>query len=539
VKSKSRRQLRRVDSSVSGVRPSSFRSVLALLTDERWRIGILVAAAAVLAAVSFDPKLDTWGDNALFIILGRSIATGQGMRDISQPNAPPSGYAFGFPAMLAIIEWLSPGNHLAEKLLVVGWFLLAIPLLYLLARDVVGPGPALWTAVLTASNPVMLRWSNQVMTEMPFLSVSLLALLLLGRAMAKGDRPLDPLFVGSLAAILLAMTIRSAGLVLALAAPVSILIRRRYRLLAAILLLLIAAMTGAIVAGYGPVLWTYVPRLFGPLSEAQTVGGGLENLMWRAKTNIWRQVFINIPVMILPFPGAWLAPRLLVGLRYLLALIVLSLLVVGLGRMLRRSEPWAVYTGLYLLAIVIWEPGLAIMRGLVPVVPFLFLSIVVGAMPVLAWGHQRWPKGSPWLRSGLVGLVFAVIVWGNIDFVQTFRDYPPQWQSYFEAASWIEQHTSPESIVAARKPSLLYLTSKRRSIFPPYSPSPEEFLERLRRSHATHVIVDQLGFRETGQLLVPAIRRYPDIFRPVYITISQPPTYVVEIHWPEAAAFSR
>jgi len=511
---------------------------LALLTDERWRIGILVAAAAVMAFLSFDPKLDTWGDNAFFIILGRSIASGQGMRDISHPNVPPSAYFFGFPAMLAIIEWLSPGNHLAEKLLIVGWFLLAIPLCYLLARDLIGPGPALWTAILIASNPFMLLWSSQVMTEMPFLSVSLLALFLLGRASAKSDRPSDPLFVGSLAAILLAMTIRSAGVVLAIAAPLAMIIRRRYRLVAVMLLLLIAAIVGAVIAGYGPALWSYAPRLFGPSKGGPSGGAAFQNLVWRARANLWYQFVINLPVMIVPSPGPWLPASLLFGFRAV-ALLVLPLIVVGLARMLWRSEPWAVYTGLYLIAVLIWQPDLAITRAAIPVLPFLILSLVVGAMGALAWSRQRWPKGSVRLQSGLLSLALAANLWGNVEFIRTFREYPPGWQSYFEAASWIEQHTSPESIVAARKPSLLYLTSKRRSIFPPYSPSPEEFLERLRRSHATHVIVDQLGFRETGQLLVPAIRRYPDIFRPVYVTITQPPTYVVEIHWPDSATFSR
>jgi hypothetical protein len=512
--------------------------VLAVLTDERWRIGILVAAAAIMAFLSFDPKLDTWGDNAFFIILGRSIASGQGMRDISHPNVPPSSYFFGFPSMLAIIEWLSPGNHLAEKLLIVGWFLLAIPLCYLLARDLIGPGPAFWTAVLIASNPFMLLWSSQVMTEMPFLSVSLLSLFLLGRASAKSDRPLDPLFVGSLAAILLAMTIRSAGVVLAIAAPLAMIIRRRYRLVAVMLLLLIAAIVGAVIAGYGPALWSYAPRLFGPSKGGPSGGAAFQNLVWRARANLWYQFVINLPVMIVPSPGPWLPASLLFGFRAV-ALLVLPLIVVGLARMLWRSEPWAVYTGLYLLAVLIWQPDLAITRAAIPVLPFLILSLVLGAMGALAWSRQRWPKGSVRLQSGLLSLALAANLWGNVEFIRTFREYPPGWQSYFEAASWIEQHTPPDSIVAARKPSLLYLTSKRRSIFPPYSPSPEEFLERLRRSHATHVIVDQLGFRETGQLLVPAIRSHPEIFRPVYVTITQPPTYVVEIHWPDAPASSK
>lgn len=535
---KSRRRSRPANSPVSSVRPSSYRAVPAVLTDERWRIGILLAGAALMAILSFDPKIDTWGDNAFFIILGRSIASGHGMRDISQPNAPSAGYAFGFPTMLALIEWLSPESHLAHKLLIVGWFLLAIPLLYLLARDALGSGPALWTAALTASNPFMLLWSNQVMTEMPFLSVSLLALFLLRRAIAKGDRPSDPLFVGSLAAILGAVTIRSAGLVLALAAPLALIVRRRYRLVAVMLLLLIAALAGAVVAGYGPVLWNYVPRLFGPSKGGLSGGTAFQNLIGRARANFWNQFVINIPIMIVPSPGPWLPASVLIGFRAL-ALLVLPLLVVGLAWMLRRREPWAGYTALYLLAILIWEPGLAITRALIPVLPFLILSVVAGAMNILAWSRPRWPKASIWLWSGLLGLAFIANLWGSLDFARTFREYSPAWKSYFQAAAWIQQHTAPDSIIAARKPSLVYLASKRPSIYPPYSPSPEHFLDSLRRSRATHVVVDTLGFRETRQFLIPAIQRYPEIFRPVYATATRPPTYVLEIRWPEAAGSSR
>jgi len=509
-----------------------------VLTDERWRIGILVAGAALMAILSFDPKIDTWGDNAFFIILGRSIASGHGMRDISQPNAPSAGYAFGFPAMLALIEWLSPESHLAHKLLIVGWFLFAIPLLYLLARDALGSGPALWTAALTASNPFMLLWSNQVMTEMPFLSVSLLALLLLGRTVAKGDRPSDPLFIGSLAAILTAMTLRSAGLVLALAAPLAIIIRRRYRLLGVILLLLVAAMAGAVLAGYGPVLWSYVPRFIGPSQGGPGGAAVFQNLLGRGKANLWHQFFINIPIMIIPFPGGWLPVWMVVGLR-VLALLVLPLLVVGLAWMLRRREPWAGYAVLYLLAILIWQPGLAITRALIPVLPFLILSVVAGAMSILAWSRPRWPKASIWLWSSLLGLALMANLWGSLDFARTFREYSPAWKSYFQAAAWIQQYTAPDSIIAARKPSLIYLASKRTSIYPPYSPSPDHFLDRLRSSRATHVVVDTLEFRETRQFLIPAIQRYPEIFRPVYATATRPPTYVLEIRWPEAAVSSR
>ena len=45
---------------------------------------------------ALDPRLFLWGDNAHYIIVAKSLATGQGFRDIQTPGNPP----FTFPVPL-------------------------------------------------------------------------------------------------------------------------------------------------------------------------------------------------------------------------------------------------------------------------------------------------------------------------------------------------------------------------------------------------------------------------------------------------------
>ena len=48
--------------------------------------GLLACLALYLAAI--DPSLYLWGDNAHYIIVAKSLATGQGLRDIHTPGSP-------------------------------------------------------------------------------------------------------------------------------------------------------------------------------------------------------------------------------------------------------------------------------------------------------------------------------------------------------------------------------------------------------------------------------------------------------------------
>ena len=137
----------------------------------------------LMGILLFDANLSLTGDNAQFINLGRSLADGHGLAEtIEGEPIPHTKYPFGFPLLLAIVHILFPSNLIALKSLVVLLYAISIPLTYLLIRRFAAPTPALGVSTLCLVSPLLLDYSHQVMSEIPFLLFSLIALLLLHRA---------------------------------------------------------------------------------------------------------------------------------------------------------------------------------------------------------------------------------------------------------------------------------------------------------------------------------------------------------------------
>src|SRR5947208_2331750 len=90
----------------------------------RWPLGLFLigalAAAAAVAVIDLRP-VGILHDDAMYVILARSLATGQGFRYLNLPGAPPaSHFPPGYPALLAVITWFTPSfpaNIAAFKLM--------------------------------------------------------------------------------------------------------------------------------------------------------------------------------------------------------------------------------------------------------------------------------------------------------------------------------------------------------------------------------------------------------------------------------------
>jgi hypothetical protein len=92
--------------------------------------------------------------------------------------------------------------------------------------------------------------------------------------------------------------------------------------------------------------------------------------------------------------------------------------------------------------------------------------------------------------------------------------YVPQWENYFQAAEWCGQHTPPESICLARKPSLFYLRARRKVLNYPYTADTSEMMAFMIENEVDYVIVD--GFTWTGtteRYLKPALLEHRDRFQ--------------------------
>src|ERR1051325_2612567 len=71
-------------------------------------IVVVIAIAAGMNAIDATP-IGVFYDDALYTILGKAIASGEGYRYLNIPGAPPAThYPPGYPALLALLWKISP-----------------------------------------------------------------------------------------------------------------------------------------------------------------------------------------------------------------------------------------------------------------------------------------------------------------------------------------------------------------------------------------------------------------------------------------------
>jgi 4-amino-4-deoxy-L-arabinose transferase-like glycosyltransferase/tetratricopeptide (TPR) repeat protein len=128
-------------------------------------------------------------DSARYVIWGNSIASGKGFFDDTQPE----GHAFVFhaplyPVLIAPVELIFPLDVEPVKSVTLLWGLAALCLFYFWVHRLIGRSAALAGAAVMALNPMFLVYSTEVLSEVPFIAFTLIALTLL-TGMEKGDEP--------------------------------------------------------------------------------------------------------------------------------------------------------------------------------------------------------------------------------------------------------------------------------------------------------------------------------------------------------------
>lgn len=129
----------------------------------------ILAISLILAGLIFSLLPFDGGDNLKYFFLSRSIQQGE-YRSIWLPENPlHADYPPLFPFLLAICP-----DYVCCKLLVFGLFLLTIFFAYQLFEELKLPK---CTIFLFALSPLLLQYSHWVLSEVPFLLFSILALL--------------------------------------------------------------------------------------------------------------------------------------------------------------------------------------------------------------------------------------------------------------------------------------------------------------------------------------------------------------------------
>ncbi|MDB4882932.1 MAG: hypothetical protein JWL95_1698, partial [Gemmatimonadetes bacterium] len=471
-----------LDSSPLATSPSDSAPVV----DKRWTLALVAVAAVALGAglaVVDGLPVGVVADDSMYVILARSLASGQGYRFLNVPGLPAAThFPPGYPALLALVSFLAPpfpDSVVIFKALNAGFLaVVAVAIATLLRRRLdVGAGWAAMTGLVTAVSVPLLLLSSMVLSELFFLALLLTLLPALERLV---DEPRPASRVLALGAfIALCALVRSHGVVLLPAVMLALAVRRRWRdcaLIAGATIVCLApwqlwlmrhsgvlpapllgmydsytawwlrglaelgpSMISATLAKTIPETGVMFAQLFSPVRGELPHGATLAGLAMLAIAGCvasWRRLPVTLGflagylaiVLVWPFPTA----------RFVWAVwpLLLALVMLGGRAAVRRSE-WAV-------------PARAVLAG-----AFVWVAAGYAAYEV------RGVRGA-W--------------WSSIARANTERIVP--------TVRWVAAHTAPEDVVASESEGAVYLYANRQAL-PIVSLTPGQYLhDRSSRESA-------------------------------------------------------
>lgn len=438
---------------------------------------LALAPAAHLAWVARDmPHFGHLHDDSIYFVCAKSIAEDRGYRILSLPAEPfQAKYPPLWPMMLAVIWKLDP--RFPENLscaMALAWVML--PTLVALSWrwfhrcgfDV--PVSTVLCAIIAAS-PCAIVMSATLMSDLIF-SVALLATM---EAIESADRStLRALGAGALAS--LAYLIKTAALPLAIAGPLWLALRKKYRAAA----LMFSAMLPAIAAW---TLWSRShltnARDLVSLYYTNYLGYQIYNVGWRdLPLFMWKNldgVFGGITELLI-FDVAK------TGWGMHLARFLAIVVIAGTVRFARRNgmTVYHWFALAYTAILLVWHfpPN---SRFLLPLFPLLLAGLATELANLARVIRSEWPRGLgnklvvAAISAGLAGILYTAVVWNLRALTHEIPLMVSQHRTILasnrRAFAWIAQHAPAGNFYAYDDP-VFYLYTGHHAASLPVAPLP-------------------------------------------------------------------
>ena len=561
--------------------------LFALLANRtRLVLAFFICLGVLLGALQLHPHLGLFNDDAEYLVLGEALAGGQGYTWANDPLQPPHNkYPPGYPLAVAGVLLLTGhandayGGIIPAKLLTLLAFAGALVLLWLLlSRTQREPGFEPLLAVgLFAVNPFVLEYAVQIMSELPYTLLSLLALWAATRygperhasalrhSRESGNPPSDrdenSIAAGPAAPIaateptttrrripwrqllllavlaVLCYYVRGVGATVVVSMVLWLLFHRQMR--------------GAIVIGGVSAvligLWQvrnaivlpvtiYSYQFFLKDQENYSAGTiGFTDLLVRIASNMEHYVLAGF--LDVDRPGLGIIVSVIAGVGWLIAAF-------GWGIQLRRQFSLvAVYTFVYLGVVFIWSYASG--RFLIPVIPFLGYYGLIGGRVLLERAFA--PRAAQGIIVTGVSLLIAMLVVANGLLIRTnverwssdpaqYYRFDAPWSSYIQSAQWLRENLSQEDVIMARRHFAMYVYSGRFTAKYRYETYDSEMGYLLSGTATKYVVEDAFaGARGDFSLLPPALEAIDGGLELVYTTPRGPPVRVWRLERPPGA----
>ena len=468
---------------------------------------VLTALVLVVAVLTVTPwPVGAYQDDAIYTILAKALAEGDGYRMINLPGSPhATHYPPGYPFFLSLLWRISPDfpdNLVLFKFANAAWLAAAALGSWVFARRRLqwSSTPSAAIAAAGSLTIIVLLVTGVVLSEPMFMALLFPALLLSERAADEGS--VRVAIAAGIACAAVAL-VRTIGAVIIPAALLVLLSRRQFRAMFAM------AVT-ATVCLIPWQLWVStfqheVPPVlagkygaYGPWVSQGYEQGGL---------TFARDIVVRNLGAMLEFLGFIFMPVTTSWARALAFAIVCMLAVVGLVVLMKRARVTALFLLAYLAVVLLWpfDPT----RFLIAVWPVVTLA--GAAAIVAAWNWRPTVTSFRVLRVAALGS--SALIVGGFFSLNTIG-YSRQWWASIQrdtgrrakpVVEWVATQTNPSDVLTVDDDLLVFLYTGRQGT-PTSSFTPQE---RLRPT--------------TDGENIAAVRAMIEQYSPrYYITTSEP-----------------
>jgi len=467
---------------------------------------VLIFISASLAILRFDSlQLGTSYDDAKYIILAESLASGQGYELINFPrpqierNFPP-----GWPLVLAPFTVLFPKNYDALRVVSLILWLASIFLVYkLFSKRLPSPYLEILTT-LVALNPLLIGTSVTVMSESAYLFFSLLALVVFDKL---DNKHIDWLILAALLAFF-TQQVRTIGIALTISLLIILFLSRRFKEAGVVLILFIVGF-----ALQGWLNFRNGGTVISSGYEAQVLSGSMMEKASRILSNASGYFDQVLAGSLVPIFGTRLDSSF--GILFLLLnLAILAVIAAGMLASKPKLEWMHIYFIIYLIGILsFWNPqvGSVKARFLIPVLPFLYFYFLNG----LKW----LTKENSRIAIGTAVLIMLVLIARNLqDWRNPIRE---QMTDLSIGTTWIAENAPADAIVMVNEPVPAYVHAKRKTInFPK---NDQELEKYLQNQGVSYIVIAPLlqsprstALDKNAKEILVALNASPDLYHAVF-----------------------
>ena len=477
------------------------------------------ALFVVVYALALDSNIKTQHDSGIYIGLGQAMGSGQGYRDIFVSGHPiNTKYPPIFPLLLAPFIAYFKYNFLALKIVIFIFSIVSLFLTYFLFKNIGDKWTGAVIFAFTATSSGIVFYAESILTEIPYLCFSLLALLYIHKIYGEGGQP--RWYSLALILVLIPVTYLTRPVGFALIAAISIYLlldvsgtpwHRARRAIAIGVVVSVPALIWILWTNHQENINPHLKPYLSLVSPSSTEV--LIPKFERIGTNLTRY---GSHLGRIPWPGATIWPN---DPPFICHVITILVAVGFLRCALGRRTIVEYYVVFYILIIaILW--GSRPQRYLVPLIPMIWYYLW---MSLCIWPSKNfrfnWMHPSSWqlapmlsitlLAAALFGSTFTMVV-GNIVHRGEGGYYNVVGESlYTEIAPWVNSQTSPNSVFMWSKPALRYLATGRESVRMPWKSG--KAWEYLIKGNVEYVVVDSFSNR-SQQTILPILRKYPNYF---------------------------